>query len=103
MHNHIMAAGSRDCPPMLATRRYAQWQSRFMRYVDTKPNGAALKKCILQGQLTTNNSPTFPERTIPETFSNISPEDKAHYDAETEAIHLILTRIGDDIYSTLNA
>ncbi|GJY05458.1 retrovirus-related pol polyprotein from transposon TNT 1-94 [Tanacetum coccineum] len=38
MHNNIMAAGSRDRPPMLAMGRYAQWQSRFMRYVDTKPN-----------------------------------------------------------------
>ncbi|GJT69378.1 hypothetical protein Tco_1028664 [Tanacetum coccineum] len=27
MHNNIMAAGSRDRPPMLATRRYAQWRS----------------------------------------------------------------------------
>ncbi|GJU54565.1 retrovirus-related pol polyprotein from transposon TNT 1-94 [Tanacetum coccineum] len=28
MHNNIMAAGSRDRPPMLATGRYAQWRSR---------------------------------------------------------------------------
>ncbi|GKD74239.1 hypothetical protein Tco_1332521 [Tanacetum coccineum] len=77
MHNNIMAAGSRDRPPMLATGRYAQWQSRFMRYVDTKPN-------------------------VPETFSNISLKNKAHYDAEAEAIHLILTGIGDDIYSTID-
>ncbi|GKA46137.1 retrovirus-related pol polyprotein from transposon TNT 1-94 [Tanacetum coccineum] len=27
MHNNIMAAGSRDRPPMLATGRYAQWRS----------------------------------------------------------------------------
>nr|GEX10764.1 hypothetical protein [Tanacetum cinerariifolium] len=32
----------------------------------------------------TYNSPAVPERTILETFSNISPEDKAHYDAEAE-------------------
>ncbi|GKC87529.1 hypothetical protein Tco_1148178, partial [Tanacetum coccineum] len=38
-----------------------------------------------------------------ETFLNISPENKAHYDAEAEAIHLILTGIGDDIYSTVDA
>ncbi|GJT10509.1 hypothetical protein Tco_0857551 [Tanacetum coccineum] len=25
MHNNIMVVGSRDRPPMLATRRYAQW------------------------------------------------------------------------------
>ncbi|GJZ77947.1 hypothetical protein Tco_0642619 [Tanacetum coccineum] len=49
MHNNIMAAGSRDRPPMLATGRYAQWRSRFLRYIDTRPNGDALRKCILTG------------------------------------------------------
>nr|GEY10607.1 hypothetical protein [Tanacetum cinerariifolium] len=49
MYNNIIAAGSRDRPPMLATRRYAQWRSRFLRYIDTRPNGDALKKCILDG------------------------------------------------------
>ncbi|GKB28212.1 hypothetical protein Tco_0867613 [Tanacetum coccineum] len=57
IHNDIMAACSKDHPPMLATGRYAQWQSRFMRYIDTRPN----------------------------------------------SIHLILTGIGDDIYSTIDA
>nr|GEV91543.1 hypothetical protein [Tanacetum cinerariifolium] len=47
MHNNIMAASSRDHPPMLATGRYAQWQSHFLRYIDTRPNGDALRKCIL--------------------------------------------------------
>ncbi|GJS94856.1 retrovirus-related pol polyprotein from transposon TNT 1-94 [Tanacetum coccineum] len=31
MHNNIMAAGSRDRPPMLAIGRYAQWRSRTSR------------------------------------------------------------------------
>ncbi|GJU63830.1 retrovirus-related pol polyprotein from transposon TNT 1-94 [Tanacetum coccineum] len=48
MHNNIMAAGSRDRPPMLATGRHPQWQSRFLRYIDTRPNGDALRKCILE-------------------------------------------------------
>ncbi|GJV63960.1 hypothetical protein Tco_1474788 [Tanacetum coccineum] len=52
MHNNIMAAGSRDRPPMLATGRYAQWRSRFLRYIDTRPNGDALRKCILEGPYT---------------------------------------------------
>ncbi|GKE09648.1 hypothetical protein Tco_1413199, partial [Tanacetum coccineum] len=81
MHNNIMAAGLRDRPPMLATGRYAEWQSCFMRYV------------------TTDESPTVEEQIVLETFSNITPENKAHYDAEKETIHLILTRIEDDIYS----
>nr|GEV78189.1 hypothetical protein [Tanacetum cinerariifolium] len=38
MHNNIMAVGSRDRPPMLTPGRYAQWRSRFMRYIDTKDN-----------------------------------------------------------------
>ncbi|GJV09113.1 hypothetical protein Tco_1346769 [Tanacetum coccineum] len=114
MHNNIMATGSRDRPPMLATGRYAQWQSRFMRYVDTKPNNDALRKCILQGpyklptviipsQPAIDDTPAIEEQTVLETFSNITPENKAHYDAEKEAIHLILTGIGDDIYLTVDA
>ncbi|GJY12229.1 hypothetical protein Tco_0381538 [Tanacetum coccineum] len=114
MHNNIMAAGSRDHPPMLATGRYAQWQSRFLRYIDTRPNGDALWKCILEGpyQPTTviiptvhasENSPAVPERTTLDTILTMSPENKAHYESEKEAIHLLLTGIGDEIYSTVDA
>ncbi|GJW93757.1 retrovirus-related pol polyprotein from transposon TNT 1-94 [Tanacetum coccineum] len=49
MHNNIMAAGSKDRPPMLGPGRYSQWRSRFLRYIDTKNNGEGLKKCILNG------------------------------------------------------
>nr|GEX39708.1 hypothetical protein [Tanacetum cinerariifolium] len=34
---------------------------------------------------------------------NMSPKNKAHFESEKEAIHLILTRIGDEIYSTVDA
>ncbi|GJW36532.1 hypothetical protein Tco_0059452 [Tanacetum coccineum] len=78
MHNNIMAVGSRDRPPMLATGRYAQWRSRFLRYIDTRPNGDALRKCILKGPYTptivttpvvpaTEDSPAVPEQTLVET------------------------------------
>nr|GFA61576.1 hypothetical protein [Tanacetum cinerariifolium] len=87
MHNNIMAAGSRDRPPMLATGRYPQSRSRFLQYIDTRPNGEALRKCILSV----------------ETPMNMSSENKAHFEAEKEAIHLILTGIGDEIYSTVDA
>ncbi|GJX18497.1 retrovirus-related pol polyprotein from transposon TNT 1-94 [Tanacetum coccineum] len=82
MHNNIMAAGSRDHPPMLATGRYAQWQSLVPA---------------------TNNTPAVPERTAVETILTMSPENKAHYESEKEAIHLLLTGIGDEIYSTVDA
>nr|GEV14293.1 integrase, catalytic region, zinc finger, CCHC-type, peptidase aspartic, catalytic [Tanacetum cinerariifolium] len=114
MHNNIMAAGSRDRPPMLAAGRYPQWRSRFLRYIDTRPNGEALRKCILSGPYkpttvlvqaieATNDSPAIPEHTTVETQMNMSPDNKAHFEAEKEAIHLILTGIGDEIYSTVDA
>ncbi|GJW51781.1 hypothetical protein Tco_0093132 [Tanacetum coccineum] len=77
MHNNIMAAGLRDRPPMLATRRYAQWQSRFLRYINTRLNV--------------------------EILLTMSPENKAHYESEKKAIHLLLTGIGDEIYLTVDA
>ncbi|GJZ86473.1 retrovirus-related pol polyprotein from transposon TNT 1-94 [Tanacetum coccineum] len=49
MHNNIMAAGSKDRPPMLGPGRYSQWRSRFLRYLDTKSNGEYLRKCIFEG------------------------------------------------------
>nr|GEV44076.1 retrovirus-related Pol polyprotein from transposon TNT 1-94 [Tanacetum cinerariifolium] len=83
MKNNIMATSSRDRPPMLAPGRYPQWRSRFLRYVDTRP--------------------TVLEHTTVKTPTNMSPKNKAHFLAEKEAIHLILTRIRDDIYSTVDA
>nr|GFA79634.1 hypothetical protein [Tanacetum cinerariifolium] len=114
MHNNIMAAGSKDRPPMLTAGRYPQWRSRFLRYIDTRPNGEALRKCILsspykpttvlvQAVEATDDSPAIPEHMTVETPMNMSPVNKAHFLAEKEAIHLILTGIGDEIYSTVDA
>nr|GEZ71192.1 hypothetical protein [Tanacetum cinerariifolium] len=44
-----------------------------------------------------------PEHTTVETLHLISPENKAHYESGKEAIHLILTEIGDEIYLTVDA
>nr|GFA82104.1 hypothetical protein [Tanacetum cinerariifolium] len=110
MYNNIMAACSRDRPPMLAPGRYPQWSLRFLRYVDTRPNSEALRKCILSGPYkpttvlvqaveVTDDSSVVPEHMTVETPTNMSPENKAHFLEEKEAIHLILTGIGDDIYS----
>ncbi|GKA30148.1 hypothetical protein Tco_0716453, partial [Tanacetum coccineum] len=83
-----MAAGSRDRPPMLATGRYAQWRSRFLRYIDTRPNSDALRKCILEGPYspTTVIVPAVPEQTTVETVMNMTPENRAHFESEKEAI-----------------
>ncbi|GJT23639.1 hypothetical protein Tco_0893576 [Tanacetum coccineum] len=111
MHNDIMLGGSKDRPPMLATGRYAQWQSRFTRYVDTKPNMKELKKCIFNGPCvmtrvhvpakpTTKTYPAVPKHTVPETYENILHENRDYIDSEAKAIHMILSEIEDEIYST---
>ncbi|GJZ71298.1 retrovirus-related pol polyprotein from transposon TNT 1-94 [Tanacetum coccineum] len=89
IHNDIVAAGSRERPPMLAPGHYAQWSSRFMRYVDTKSNKNELRHYI--------------EQVEQETYANTTPEKRRLIDAEAEAVHMILNGIGDDIYSTLDA
>nr|GEV21857.1 hypothetical protein [Tanacetum cinerariifolium] len=75
MHNNIMAAGSRDHPPMLVM-------------------GPIPEK---------ENSPAVPEHITVETLLNMSSENKAQFESEKEAVHLILTGIGDEIYSTIDA
>ncbi|GKA57507.1 hypothetical protein Tco_0756695 [Tanacetum coccineum] len=82
IHNKIMATGLKDQPPMLATGRYAQWRSP----VDA-----------------TDNSLAIPQHTTVETVLNMSKEDKAHFQAKKEAIFLLLTGIGDETYSTVDA
>ncbi|GKC41750.1 retrovirus-related pol polyprotein from transposon TNT 1-94 [Tanacetum coccineum] len=51
----------------------------------------------------TYDTPAVPERTAVETLLTMSPENKAHYESEKEAIHLLLTGFGDEIYSTVDA
>nr|GEX04548.1 uncharacterized mitochondrial protein AtMg00810-like [Tanacetum cinerariifolium] len=73
------------------------------RYIDTRPNGDALRKYILEGPYTPStvmipavpvidNAPVVPERRTVETILNMSPENKAYFESKKEAIHLLLTR-----------
>nr|GEZ79641.1 hypothetical protein [Tanacetum cinerariifolium] len=92
MHNNIMAAGSKDHPPILATGRYPQWQSRPYKHTTV----------LVQAVAATDDSLVISEHTTVETPMNMSPENKAHFQAEKEAIHLILTGIRDGIYSIVD-
>ncbi|GJR77396.1 retrovirus-related pol polyprotein from transposon TNT 1-94 [Tanacetum coccineum] len=51
MHNNIMAAGFQEdsSTQCLGPGRIQQGRSRFLWYIDTKPNGEGLKKSILSG------------------------------------------------------
>nr|GEV03988.1 hypothetical protein [Tanacetum cinerariifolium] len=58
---------------------------------------------LVQAVAATDDSPAIPEHTTVETPMNMSPENKDHFQAEKEAIYLILTGIGDEVYSTVDA
>nr|GEU59294.1 hypothetical protein [Tanacetum cinerariifolium] len=78
MHNNITTAGSRDRPYQPTTVT-----------ILTVP--------------ATENSLAVPEQTAVKTILTVSPKNKAHYELEKEAIHLLLTGIEDEIYSTVDA
>ncbi|GJT82513.1 hypothetical protein Tco_1056855 [Tanacetum coccineum] len=92
MHNNIMAAGSRDRPPMLATGRYAQWRSRFLP-IRVQTNDDCLTEVALSKVLTTLTTIIIQAGT----WQRIIPQLKG------KVIHLILTGIEDEIYSTVDA
>ncbi|GKB95091.1 hypothetical protein Tco_0981228 [Tanacetum coccineum] len=50
----------------------------------------------------TENAPAVPAQKVPVTYKNICPKNHAHFDAEAKAIHMILSGIRDDIYSTVD-
>ncbi|GJT72515.1 hypothetical protein Tco_1031801 [Tanacetum coccineum] len=90
MHNNNMAAGSKE------------------------NNGEGLKKCILNGPYVPTSvliqavpeaegRPAVQQHTAIETVLNMTPENKEHFQSEKEAIFLLLTGIGDEIYSTVDA
>ncbi|GJT53498.1 hypothetical protein Tco_0988552 [Tanacetum coccineum] len=85
-----------------------------MRYIDTKDNCEALKKCLEQGPYVpstiiilskpaTETSEAVKEHSEIETLANMSDANKTHFKAKKEAIHMLLTGIGDEIYSTVDA
>nr|GEY18539.1 hypothetical protein [Tanacetum cinerariifolium] len=51
----------------------------------------------------TTTQEAVPKHTVLETYRNTTPEKCAYIDAEAKAIHMILSGIRDDIYSTVNA
>nr|GEW04260.1 nucleotide-binding, alpha-beta plait [Tanacetum cinerariifolium] len=87
MHNHIMAAGSKERPPMLAPGKICLVAVTFLKI--SKP--------------ATTTEQAGPEHNVPETYQNTTIEKHAYIDAEAEAIHMILSGIRDDIYSTVDA
>ncbi|GKB85960.1 hypothetical protein Tco_0958232 [Tanacetum coccineum] len=77
-------------------------------------NGEYIRKCIFEGpykltsvvievDVATVNSPEVPQHDEAEIVHNMSVENKLYFQAEKEAIFLLLISIGDEIYSTVDA
>nr|GEZ57830.1 hypothetical protein [Tanacetum cinerariifolium] len=79
LHNAIMEAGSKDRPPMLAP----DWKEKEVP--------------ISEG------SPITRTERVYETYKNVSQEIRDQLNAEAGAVQIILTRIDNDIYSTVDA
>ncbi|GKD64125.1 hypothetical protein Tco_1306233 [Tanacetum coccineum] len=58
---------------------------------------------VIQAVEATKNSPAIPQHEEAETVHNMYAENKPYYYAEKEAIFLLLTGIGDEIYLTVDA
>nr|GEU48577.1 hypothetical protein [Tanacetum cinerariifolium] len=113
IHNATMEAGGKDRPSMLAPGNYIQWKSRIKRYIDIKSNKELIHYCL-------QNPPykfKWTEKTAPvaecssetttegymENYKNVSQDIRDQLDADVEAVQIILTRIDNDIYSTVDA
>ncbi|GJX55655.1 hypothetical protein Tco_0285552 [Tanacetum coccineum] len=94
LHNVIIEAGSKDHPPMLAPSNYVQWKSIIKRYIDTKPNSELIHYCPLNLPYTYQ----WTEKTVP-----VAEDIRDQLNAEAEAVQIILIRIDNDIYSTVDA
>nr|GEZ60844.1 integrase, catalytic region, zinc finger, CCHC-type, peptidase aspartic, catalytic [Tanacetum cinerariifolium] len=104
----IMGYGDYKIGNVMISRVYlveGLWHNLFSQVL------GIVRRCLHQDDIlngihaveATNDSPAVPEHTTVETPTNMSLENKAYFLAEKEAIHLILTGIGDDIYSTVDA
>ncbi|GJR14972.1 hypothetical protein Tco_0797624, partial [Tanacetum coccineum] len=88
LHNAIMEAGGQDHPPMLAPGNYNppykfKWAER------TIPVAEGSSETTTEGYI--------------ENYKNVSQDIRNQLDAEAEAVQIILTRIDNDIYSTIDA
>nr|GEX54344.1 hypothetical protein [Tanacetum cinerariifolium] len=93
MHNDIMAASSKERSPMLAPSNYAQWSSRFMRYVDIKPNNDQLRQCIEKGpyiliELVTSEVPAEGDNPVQPQVGYRKPKRAKDYEYHKEKMML---------------
>ncbi|GKG45412.1 hypothetical protein Tco_0495490, partial [Tanacetum coccineum] len=47
-----------------------------------------MTEVTVPAQPATENAPAIPAHKVPETYKNISPENRVYFDADAEAIHM---------------
>ncbi|GJY58356.1 hypothetical protein Tco_0458248 [Tanacetum coccineum] len=105
-HQQSLAdAGSETRPPMLERGSYILWASRFRRYLNRKrENRKWLNKAIDEGPYEFRTfTPSETEAPRMQKEEDLRGDDLKHYEAEIEAMNLILISIPNDIYKSVDA
>ncbi|GJU13745.1 hypothetical protein Tco_1136141 [Tanacetum coccineum] len=98
-------AGSKTSPSMLERGSYIPWVSRFRRYLNQKrENRKWLNKVIDEGPYEFRIfTPSETEAPRMQKEEDLRGDDLKHYEAEIEAMSLILISIPNDIYNFVDA
>ncbi|GJT95400.1 hypothetical protein Tco_1090918 [Tanacetum coccineum] len=90
---------------MLERGSYIPWTSRFRRYLNRKrENRKWLNKAIDEGPYELKNfTPDDSQTPRLETEDDLTGDNLKHYEAEIEAMNLILIYIPNDIYNSVDA
>ncbi|GJZ74477.1 retrovirus-related pol polyprotein from transposon TNT 1-94 [Tanacetum coccineum] len=105
-HQQSLAdAGSETLPPMLERGSYIPWASHFRRYLNQKrENRKCLNKAIGEGPYEFRTfTPSDIEAPRMQKEEDLRGDDLKHYEAEIEAMNLILISILNDIYNSVDA
>ncbi|GJS78544.1 retrovirus-related pol polyprotein from transposon TNT 1-94 [Tanacetum coccineum] len=98
-------AGSETRPPMLERGSYIPWASRFRRHVNRKrENRKWLNKALDEGPYQFHTFiPSDSIESKMKTEDDLRGEELLHYEAEIEAMNLILISIPNEIYNSFVA
>ncbi|GJT17319.1 hypothetical protein Tco_0876025 [Tanacetum coccineum] len=105
-HQQSLAdASSETRPPMVESASYIPWVSHFRRYLKRKrENRKWLNKAINEGPYVFKNyTPIDSQTPMMQTEEVLTRDDLKHYEAEIEAINLILFSIPNEIYNSMDA
>ncbi|GJZ07160.1 gag-pol polyprotein [Tanacetum coccineum] len=105
-HQQSLAdVSSETRPPMLKRGSYIPWASHFRRYLNLKrENRKWLNKAIDEGPYEFRVfTPSDTEAPRLQKEEDLRGDDLKHYEAEIEAMNLILISIPSDIYNSVDA